>query len=215
MVDRPRDRSNAAPGAPLVVGLTGPMCAGKSEVSRILEAEAALVPLRLSTYVHREAERFTPQPTRADMQRVGDELRRTHGADCLARMALGDMASHPGAPGFVVDGIRNPAEIEALRALSRFTLVAVDAPREARFRRNIARQYLRQTDWAAFEAADRRELGEGEPPWGQHIEQCMEVARAAPFGMYIYNAGSTHELREEAGKVLRRVQDSRGGRGES
>jgi len=194
-----------------VVGLTGPACAGKSELSRILQAEAGLVALQLSAYVRREVELSCIDPSRADLQRVGDELRRTRGAGCLAEMALDDAAAAPGAPGFIVDGIRNPAEIETLRAGARFLLVGVDAPAEERFRRNIARHYLRQVDRAVFEAEDRRELGAGSPPeWGQNIGRCLEVARSAPFGVYIYNDGTPRQLKERAREVLRRVTGLKG-----
>lgn len=129
----------------MIVGLTGKFAAGKGTVADHLK-EQGFRYHSLSDVLREElAARGVPE-SREALLAVGNELRRDGGPDVLARRIQGrllDGADH------IVDSIRNPAEVAALREVPGFFLLGVDADRRIRFERLIARG--RQGDPETFE----------------------------------------------------------------
>ena len=118
---------------PLIIGLTGPNAAGKGEVA------AALLRLgfnyhSLSDVVREEARRRGLPPTRENLIRLGNNLRRRLGPGVLARRVARRLRGRD-----VVDSIRNPSEVEVLRGKRGFVLLGVDAPRRLRYLRSLRR----------------------------------------------------------------------------
>jgi len=74
----------------------------------------------------------------------------------------------------IIDGIRNPAEIEFLRNNSNFILIGVKANRELRFKRLL----FRGKEWDPktyedFLKVDRRDIGVGQNKSGQQVGKCL------------------------------------------
>ena len=74
----------------------------------------------------------------------------------------------------IIDGIRNPAEIEFLKKNSNFILIGVKASRELRFKRVL----LRGKKWDPktyedFLKVDRRDIGIGQNKSGQQVGKCL------------------------------------------
>ncbi len=177
--------------APRLVGLTGTNAAGKGEIARLLAARGFGY-RSLSDVLRGELARRGLEATRDNLIRVGNELRAAHGADVLARRAAPEL----GAGRFVVDSIRNPAEIAFLRSLGGFLLVGVDAPIEIRF----ARARLRGRNESAatleeFRAKEAEELRGGAA--GQQLEACLALA-----DVLIVNDGTLEELARKVKEAL-------------
>ena len=86
----------------------------------------------------------------------GRELRAAHGPAILAEMLRDANAD---AANLVIDSIRTPAEVEALRKRPDFRLIEVRASREARWRRLQSRGRVGDpTDWETFVAQEEAEL---------------------------------------------------------
>lgn len=117
----------------MVLGLTGPNAAGKGTVASHLTSKG-FVYHSLSDILREELEGRGMDPTRENLIAVGNELRAAHGAGVLAERILPRLKGRD-----VVDSIRNPAEVEVLRRLPEFMLLAVEAPVEIRFRRAMER----------------------------------------------------------------------------
>ena len=119
------------------VYLAGPAGVGKTTVAQALAARYGCQRIGLGDLVREECAHRGLDPTRANLQPVGDAIRTEHDDDAaLARLAL-DRAL-PGARGVVVDGVRLVAEAEALREAG-WIGVGVWAEPEARERRLLAR----------------------------------------------------------------------------
>lgn len=120
---------------------------------------------------------------------LGNELRAREGPGVLGRLALGKVmprwSEHQ-----VIDSIRHPAEVAALRQRPFFMLLAVDSPLLIRYERVRSRGRDGELSLADFVAADDREgyglLG----THGQDLRGCMALADAR-----IVNAGSLEDLR--------------------
>lgn len=192
----------------VVVGLTGPFGVGCTTAAKHLRDHKSYELIRLSDVVRREWEagQAGQGPSRLDLQRLGDELRRQHGNHVLAQRALEHAATawegtDPATHQLVVDGIRNTAEVAWLRDRfgSGFTLLAVIAPQSDRWDR-IENVYtdvgLNNTHFLADDRRDRNE----EVAWGQQVELCVDLA-----DVVIYN-GADRLLPEFKEKVVEYVE---------
>src|SRR5580692_7932386 len=121
---------------PWVIGLTGPFGSGCSLAAKYLEHERGFTLVKLSTALGEKWKELHPQggvPPRSDLQALGDDLRREKGRQVLVE--IGFERLNPTAEKIVVDGIRNPGEVDWLRLEFgyRFTLIAVLAPPTVRW----------------------------------------------------------------------------------
>jgi deoxycytidylate deaminase len=163
---------------PFIVGLTGAFGSGCSTAAWILsQIDPPFVVARLSEEVRAEWRKAhdSQEPTRQDLQALGDELRSEEGLEVLARRALESaMAQKPRPARIALDGIRNLGEVRWLqRQLGEsFSLFALYADSEKRFERY--REHYK-SDQAAFAADDQRDQGE-EPDWGQQVRRCVDQA---------------------------------------
>ncbi|HXI02572.1 MAG TPA: AAA family ATPase, partial [Candidatus Saccharimonadales bacterium] len=155
----------------IVVGLTGPNAAGKGEAARYL-VSLGFTYQSLSDIIREEAAYRKMAPTRENLIRLGNELRRAGGPGVLAERARERLTGRD-----VVDSIRNPSEVEALRADPDFILLMVDAPLEVRYER--ARKRGRPGDGASLEEfAAREDREKSRDPLDQQIHRTMEMADA-------------------------------------
>ena len=134
---------------------------------------------------------------------LGNEGRAKGGSGFWAEELIADFR-RDGVRRAVVNGVRNPGEIESLRnaAGDALVLVGITAPydvREARFlKRGQAGDELTPEKFAALDATDR---GAGQPDDGQQTDRCM--AMVAPEDLYD-NAGSLDDYRGWAEGLLER-----------
>lgn len=174
----------------LIIGLTGSMGCGKGEIVKILEKKGFQY-ITLSMMVREEARKRGVAEEREKLMEVGNSMRKESGAGVLAQRALEKIENSEGDL-WIVDGIRNPAEIDALKKGENVHIVGVSTDREVLVERILGR--ARESD-----AKDRveilrkleREWGVGEPPDGQQVGKCMEKA-----DIVIPNMGTLEELDE-------------------
>jgi len=180
----------------LCIGLTGRMASGKGEIAEFLK-EKGFHYISLSDMVREEVARLRREVSRAEMQDIGNSLRKSGGAGVLGRRVRERIVSLDPTR-WVIDGIRNPAEVDELRRLDSFYLIGIDAGTDIIISRIKSRN--RETDNARDAEIKKRldrEWGIGEPADGQQVGKCMEMA-----DFFIYNDKSLPELRGEILKIL-------------
>ena len=170
----------------MIVGLTGKFAAGKGTVANYLREQGFAYHSCSDVLREELAARGVPE-SRENLHAIGNELRRDGGPDVLARRIaarLGDGGDH------IVDSIRNPAEVAALREVPRFFLLGVDADRRVRFRRLVARG--RQGDPTAFDvfAALEDQETNSTDPTTQQLHATFALADEV-----VQNDGTVEELR--------------------
>lgn len=159
----------------MIIGLTGPMGSGKTTVLNVLE-KLGYKYVTLSDMVREEARRLGVKEERENLMNVGQSLRRKYGAGVLAFRALEKVKS-AGGDKWVIDGIRNPVEIEELRKEKGVVILANTAPEDMIIDRIRSRKRSDDTfDELSIRRKLRREMGEGEPPDGQQVGKCIEMA---------------------------------------
>ena len=189
----------AVAGQELRIGLTGRMASGKGEVVRRLKNHG-LHYISLSDIVRRKAAKIGPAISRSQMQDLGNRLRSEGGAGILGKMVRELIDASEPMP-WVIDGIRNPAEVRELRKMPGFVLLGIESDEAIILAR--MKQRGRPTD-AVSEAELRealaREWGSGEPEAGQQVGPTMAMA-----DFIITNNGSLPELAAGLDAVLNTI----------
>jgi len=165
-----------------LVGLTGTNGAGKGEVAAYFQKKGYAY-ISLSDIIREELKNRGLETSRDNLIACGNELREKYGPDILARRAA-EKISGP----TVIDSLRHPKEVEYLKTLGNFVLLAVDAPVETRFER--ARKRGRNESVSTLEEFRQKEnLEKSGQINGQQLEACMRLA-----DLTIINDGTLEEL---------------------
>ena len=189
----------------LCIGLTGRMASGKGEAIRVLN-HYGFREISLSDIVRDEARKTGKEITRGQMQDIGDRLRREDGAGVLGRRVREKIESSPVAR-WVVDGIRNPAEIGELKKLECFYLVGIEADIPVILAR--LRKRGRATDRVKTDEllkALEREWGVGGPADGQQVGACMALS-----DILVANNSSIRTFEKKIKSVLNEIGVKRDG----
>lgn len=155
----------------MIIGLTGKYAAGKGTVAETLLGRGFQYH-SLSDIIREELSASGQAESREALLAMGNALRRDGGPGVLAqrlldRVRVGD---------HIVDSIRNPAEVAALRTLAGFTLVAVDADARVRFERLKERARIGDpTDWETFAELEARE-SKSDDPGAQQVAATLALA---------------------------------------
>jgi dCMP deaminase len=120
----------------MLIGLTGRNASGKGEVARYLQRKSFYY-YSLSDAIRDEIRSRGEEPTRERLIIVGNELRQRYGSNILAERVLAKIEDDKH---YVIDSIRNPAEVETFRTAKNFKLIRIEAPAETRFQRILNRQ---------------------------------------------------------------------------
>ena len=177
----------------MIIGLTGKNGAGKTAVCDYLRARGFEY-ASLSDAIREEIRRRGEDITREKLIETGTAMREKGGAGILAERVLDGFEKEHN---YVVDSIRNPAEVEALRRRPDFTLFAIDASAKTRFERSFNR--ARENAAATFEkfmAEEEREL-KSENPAAQQL-----VATIAMADSVIENDGTIEALNGKLDEIL-------------
>ncbi len=177
----------------MIIGLTGTNGAGKTEVSRYLVSRGFDYH-SLSDEIREEIRRRGAEITRDALIAVGNELRARFGSGVLAQRVLDRLGRDRN---YVVDSIRNPAEVEALRRRKDFTLLAIDADQAVRFERSRVRgrEFAAQT-LEQFVREEEREMLSAEPS-SQQLAATRRMADRT-----LINDGPIEELHRKLDEIL-------------
>jgi dephospho-CoA kinase len=181
-----------------VIGITGTIGSGKSLVRNLLkEYFESCHSISLSTILKR---RLGKNANRKALQDFGNELRMKFGPQILAEAAVENL---PEKELIIIDGIRNPAEIEFLRKKfgENFKLIAIDAPIQLRFERAVKRKYEHIKSFREFLEMNERDLGKNEPEYGQQVAKCLQQA-----DFLIINDGTIEDLRKKVEEIVEKIK---------
>ncbi|NYZ75325.1 AAA family ATPase [Candidatus Micrarchaeota archaeon] len=186
------------------IGLTGTLGSGKGTVLEIIKKQFGenVVSYGTGDFVREEVTRRGLTQDRPNQQKVANEMRATRGTGVLAEKALEKAALLPPSIKLVlVDGIRNPGEVQVLRnAIGKnFVLWAIDAPIEVRYERirKRAREGEHLLSFEEFKASEEKEKKASDAA-AQSIPACMALADGL-----IENNGPLEELEKKVKALLK------------
>ena len=179
----------------MILGVSGLNASGKGEVVAYL-TQRSFYAHSLSDVIRAELKARGEPETRERMIDTGRELRAKEGVAALATRLLAKLHADRN---YVIDSIRHPAEVAALRSAGQlFRLIWVEAAEAERFARMSKR--ARPGDPATLAELQRlegRELGSADPA----AQQLLAVRELADDTLR--NDGDLSELHEQLGRVLR------------
>ncbi len=158
----------------IYIGVVGQIACGKGKLVEYLIEKMGFTSFSLSSILHDELkEKGIKNYTRKDLQDLGDQLRKQSGDAVLAKLAIKKM-NESGKTKFIIEGIRNPGEIEFLKKFPHFILLGVKAKRELRYKRLLQRaKPWDPKEWNDFVTVDRRDLGVRQKKSGQQVGKCL------------------------------------------
>lgn len=183
----------SATKAAMLIGLTGKNGSGKGEVAKFL-VESGYQYFSLSDAVRDEVVARKLKITRENLIVVANDMRSTYGAGVLAERIIRMIGPEAHA---VIDSIRNPFEVEALRRMRGFYLLSVDADPKIRFERIKARNRENDpTTYDDFLALEAREA-QTDDPTTQQMNRTCSMADAV-----VENGGTIQELHDQVKQVI-------------
>ncbi|MGM5482899.1 MAG: AAA family ATPase [Nanobdellota archaeon] len=171
-----------------VLGFTGLNASGKSTAARIMTSKGFNY-TSLSDVLREKALEKGLDDSRDNLRWLGNELREEFGSGALGKMAAEKIMNED--TDYVVDSIRNPAEVDELRKIKGFVLVEIKADPEIRFKRASHRgRNESASDINEFLQKEKKEMSSKET--GQQLHKCMEIADIS-----VSNEGTLDELRRK------------------
>ena len=185
----------------MIIGLVGTIASGKGTVADYF-CKRGFYYYRLSDVLRKKLKEEEKEITRTSLQDKGNELRKKLGNAALAKEAIKEFQDSK-VENFVIDGIRNPGEVEELRKVRNFFLIGIDAPVEIRFKRAKERGRESATQsYKVFLEEDKRDKGLNEPKNGQSVSRCLKKANYV-----IINNKGLEELNEKIEKVYSNIKE--------
>jgi len=180
----------------MLIGLTGRNASGKSTIVNWF-SKKGLETSSCSDSIRAWLAEQNIEPTRDALIEGGRELRRKGGAGILAEMLLEILDGKDA----VVDSIRTPGEVEALRKRDDFILIEVRANTETRWGRLQSRARIGDPlDKETFLKQERAEA-EAKDDAGQALNATAELA-----DLVILNDGTEKELLDDLEELYQKLR---------
>ena len=184
----------------MIIGLTGTIASGKDVAADALK-KRGFIALSLSDEVREEANARGVELTKENLQKLGNDMRKESGKGILAQKILMKITNPQ--KNYVINGIKNPAEVAELKNWPSFYLIAIDSPPQTRFQKMMTRN--RSSDpknFYEFTKLDTIDHGQGQDENGQQVAACMKIADCS-----IYNDFSAERLIDKVNFMVQQIMN--------
>lgn len=181
----------------MLIGLTGRIASGKGELVEYLK-KIGFEYCTISQVIREEAAKIEIPITRESLQDLGNLVRKYEGRNAWIKRLMKKIDLNKD---YIIDGIRNPGEVEELRKSEKFILISIDAPQEIRFERVLKRNKSSDPKvWEEFVKIDDRDYGKNESEDGQQVGKCMEMA-----DFHLINESSKEDFYKKAENLFKKI----------
>jgi len=163
----------------MIIGITGTFGSGKTTITNHL-IKRNFKFITISDLVREKAKKQNLPIERKILQDLGNKMRKLYGKNYWAKKSLERINIKKD---WIIDGIRNPGEIEEFKKIPNFILISLDAPLEVRIKRILGRKktkskrkYSDPNDIKEIKKLEERDRGINESPFGQQVMECIKLA---------------------------------------
>lgn len=159
----------------MIIGIAGRIAAGKETLTQFLRDQGFSYN-ETGALLLEVLEEQGIEGTRWNQQNLADEWRQKDGAGAIMKKFLEKLDLNKT---HIIDSLRNAGEAEYLKEQlgDDFVLIAVDAPREIRFKRLVERDKPNDPKvWEDFLKVDERDNFDPDNPMGQQTGKLIEAA---------------------------------------
>lgn len=179
----------------MIVGITGTLGAGKGTIAKYFVKKKGFKHLSVREFLNKELVKRKLTLNRDNLVSLANELRKKFGPSYIAESLY--LIAKKSRKDCVIESLRNPGEILALRNKGQFFLFAVDADAKIRFKRTtLLKEEIYKISFKEFVSNERREMDSSDPN-KQNLRKCIEMADYA-----FINNGTVKELYKEVEKAL-------------
>ncbi|MFO8087722.1 MAG: AAA family ATPase [Bacteroidales bacterium] len=185
----------------IIIGITGTLGAGKGTIVDYLVQHMGFRHFSVRAFLAKEVKERNLPLNRDSLRTVANELRACHSPSYIAEALYAEAAKT--GDNCVIESIRTPGEVEALKKRGSFFLFAVDAKPELRYQRIIQRDS--ETDQVSFQTFLENEKLEmqSDDPNKQNIQACINQAN------FIFkNDGNKDDLYKQLKQVLQQIKNT-------
>lgn len=182
----------------ITIGITGTIGAGKGTIVDYLIQNKGFAHYSVRAFITEEIKRRGLAINRDSMTLVGNDLRAKHSPSYIVEQLY--QQAQTSGKNCIIESIRTPGEVTALRDKPNFFLFAVDADPKVRYDRVVIRGS--ETDHISYEtflANEQREMDSSDPN-KQNLHVCIEQA-----DYRFNNDGSIEDLNAQVEEVLKEI----------
>jgi len=182
----------------IVIGITGTLGAGKGTVVDYLVSKKGFIHFSVRGYLAEIINQRGQMVDRDSLTHTANDLRKEHGPAYIIE-ELYRKATLSGQ-NCIIESIRTPGEITALRKEGGFVLLAVDADVQLRYQRIVLRNSeTDRIDFETFLSNEKREMHSSDPN-KQNLSECIRQA-----DYVIHNNGTLEDLNRQVADMLHKI----------
>lgn len=182
----------------IIIGITGTLGAGKGTIVDYLVEKKGFKHFSAREYITRELKKRQLPIDRDHLTWVANELRSKNSPSFIIDELFEEAKST--GKNCVIESIRTPGEVESLRKNEQFVLLAVDANRQLRYERILARKSATDfVDFETFVANENREMNSQDPN-NQNLTICIQMA-----DFVLQNDGDIDQLNSELDNIIAKI----------
>ncbi len=180
----------------VTIGITGTLGAGKGTVVEYLAKKKCFTHYSVRGFLREKLEKKKMPVNRDTLTAIANSLRAKHGPAYLVEQLF--LRAQAANSNCIIESIRTPGEVEALRKHENFFLLAIDADTRLRYKRIRSRNSeTDQVSYHKFIHNEEREMHSADPN-KQNLAGCIHLA-----DYVIVNNGSLANLHQSIEDFLK------------